>query len=151
MTTSELLRQILMELGPVFEAEGISEFDDRTWAFVRDPDTTVMVELNESGSNLSLWTEIGAPRDEQRFAAYELALISNYSAERPTAPRLSLTGRGGGLQARIFVRADDLNIDALRELLTELYEVVDRWRVLLEGQATPADADAAEPSIGLRV
>src|ERR1700742_4445483 len=92
MTPAEHLRQLLTELGPALDLEGVSEFDSGTWVIVRDDETSVHAELNDAADVLVLTSELGTPDEEYRLATFEAALIANYAAASPFAPRLALTG-----------------------------------------------------------
>lgn len=154
MTPVEHLRQLLTELGPVLDLDGVSEFDEGTWVIVRDDDTSVLAELSDSGETLVLSSELGVPDDECRLATLETALIANYAAESPFAPRFSLTGRDGALQVANPISVSALNLDGLTDAMKRVFAQVDQWRnVMARGGVSPEPiiVDAVEPSAAVRV
>lgn len=154
MTPAEHLRQLLTELGPALDLEGVSEFDTGTWVIVRDDETSVHAELNEAAHVLVLSSELGTPDEECRLATYEAALIANYAATSPFAPRLALTGRSGSLQVVKSINAGGLDLEHLKSAVSELFTQVDRWRnVMARGGVAPEPIvfDAVEETAAFRV
>ena len=154
MTPAEHLRQLLTEIGPALDLDGVSEFDERTWMIVRDDDTSVLTQLNDSGDALILSAELGVPDDECRLATFETALISNSTARSPFAPRLALTGRDGALQVLKPVGVSGLSIDNLKSEFREIFRQIDRWRnVMARGGVAPEPivVDAIPEAAAVRV
>jgi hypothetical protein len=154
MTPTEHLRKLLTELGPALDLDGVSEFDGGTWMIVRDDETSVLAELNESRDAVILSAELGVPDEECRLATFETALISNSAAKSPFAPRLALTGRDGALQVLKPVGVTGLSIDRLKSELRELFGQIDQWRnVMARGGVAPEPVvvDAIEEAAAVRV
>ncbi len=154
MTPADFLRQLLTEIGPALDLEGVSEFDERTWVVVRDDDTSVLAELTDDGEALVLSAELGAPDDECRLATLETALIANYGVTSPFAPRLSLTGRDGALQVAKPVAVSGLTLEVLKDSLNQMFVQIDQWRnVMARGGVSPEPIvfDAVEPTATVRV
>ncbi|HVJ66404.1 MAG TPA: type III secretion system chaperone [Caulifigura sp.] len=154
MTPAEHLRQLLTEIGPALDLEGVSEFDDGTFVIVRDDDSTIYAELTEDGDVLVLSSELGTPDEECRLATFETALIANYSAASPSSPRIGLAGRNGPLQAVKPLEVSSVDFERLKGSINELFRLVDQWRnVMSRGGVAPQPivVDAVEETAAVRV
>lgn len=144
MTRTEFVRQLLTDLGPALDLEGVSEFDDRTWAVVRDEDTTVIAELDETGEHVTLTCALGRPDAELLRSTYETALVANFAAHGPTAVVLSLTGRAGILQISQSFPVGNLTLTALTPIATAFFQKIDQWRTVLATGGVVSAGEVAE-------
>ncbi|NJN47321.1 MAG: type III secretion system chaperone [Candidatus Competibacteraceae bacterium] len=126
----EQFREILLETVPLLEgAQALLRQDDASWIMALDDEVTVEMHVDERLHKLVMCMSLGAVKDEQRTATYQVLLVANGLWRETGGLRFGLDAPDGEIEQCLDLNLNDIAVQYLIEILQDF---VDRGRVWRE-------------------
>ena len=144
MIPKTVLVQLLAEVGPLLDLEGIIAFDEESlWTLAVDDETLVLVECQEAAGQLLISAEIAPLPPGSGASLLETLLIYNDQHRRTGGIRLALDGPGGAVIQSLDLAVADLDASKLTRVVQNFTALLRLWREILNSPEPLAAARSA--------
>ena len=144
MSELDHLQSLMAEIGPLIDGiEAIDQEGDDYWLFAFGEQTLLQIQYDAQARKLVLFTELGAPAEENRLALYEALLSFNYLWNETGGLRMAIDGPGGSASMVLDLFVLDLDVSTLATVTENFLDTAVYWRGFMANlqsaeQETPA-------------
>lgn len=144
MSLQETAHHLMGEIGPLLDAERVTEFaEESAWSVGFSEGTAVHVELDDSAGRLVLTSDVAA--GGRPAGVYELLLRYNYLWTGHGGLRTALAGPDGPVVLMFELPVAGLEASRLCDVLANFRRAVEGWREILDGRARGDGASEPGP------
>ena len=146
MSSSEHVRALMSEIGPIMEFSSVLKVEDEDrWVLNLDGANVIVAEYFAEDDRLFLTSDAGVPPPEARLACYELLLAYNSMWRDSGGMRMALDREDGSVLQICDVAGAGLNGEALRLVLENFIRQLGDWMQFVA--SVPAAEASEEPNI----
>jgi len=156
VTNIEQIQQLIEEIGPELNVQGVLQIAEDHWALVYDEQTIVEITHAAERKCLTLRVELGDADPENQLDTYRSMLAYSARSEETGGIRIALDSPYGSLVQILDLFTEELEGFTLITVLANFVETARTWQALLAaGGISPETAvaipDEAGTPAGIRV